>query len=232
MRDVHHPMLVGLVAVVLLAGCASGTTPLPSPELGSMATPAATAFAPSLSGRVTDENGQPLDSVVITFTGKNPTSAAFTGPDGSYTAGLPAGNYTVQFSDFLHLHAGGYLGSNGLVTNPGEARSVSVGTATTVVNAVLPTGHAVTGRLVGADGVGVAGYLVELVDPSTGAFVWDGGYSGDPAPLARTAADGTFAIDGAGPGPWTLAVQDPDRQAIGYVLGRERRTPPRFTLAD
>ena len=217
MRDVHHPMLVGLVPVVLLAGCASGTTPLPSPELGSMATPAATAFAPSLSGRVTDENGQPLDSVVITFTGKNPTSAAFTGPDGSYTAGLPAGNYTVQFSDFLHLHAGGYLGSNGLVTNPGEARSVSVGTATTVVNAVLPTGHAVTGRLVGADGVGVAGYLVELVDPSTGAFVWDGGYSGDPAPLARTAADGTFAIDGAGPGPWTLAVQDPDRQAIGYV---------------
>jgi hypothetical protein len=185
-----------------------------------MATPAATA-PPSLSGRVTDESGHPLDSVVVTFIGKSQTSAAFTGPDGSYTAGLPAGDYTLKFTDILHRNAGGYLGPNGLVPNPAQARTVSVGTAAIVVNAVLPTGHGVSGRLVGSDGVGLAGYLVELVDPSTGAFVPDGGYSGDQAPLARTAADGTFAIDGAGPGPWTLAVQDPDRQAIGYVSAVE-----------
>ena len=106
--------------------------------------------------------------------------------NGTYNVTLPAGRYDVYFKPRKgqHIFQGVYL-------------DVRITTANIVLSPVLPLGKYVTGRVVGTDGVGVAGANIRLVSP-TGAAPVNLEDSG-------TNPDGTFAtlVD---PGVWDVGV--------------------------
>ena len=171
-----------------------------------------------LAGRATDDAGRPLDTVDVQISSANRSWSAFTGADGSWSIGLPAGSYTLHFNDYSAVHAGGYLGPSGLVSDASGARSVTLAESDiSGLDAVLPVGHVVSGRLVGPGGTGLGGFLLELEAPGNGAFAQDGQFGfALPLPATRTAADGTFTLRAVASGSYALAIQDPDRAAIGY----------------
>ncbi len=106
--------------------------------------------------------------------------------NGTYNVTLPAGRYDVYFKPRKgqHIFQGVYL-------------DVRMTTANVVINPALPLGRYVSGRVVGVDGVGVAGANIRLVSP-TGAAPVNLEDSG-------TNPDGTFAtlVD---PGVWDVGI--------------------------
>ena len=213
---------VALVAA-LLASCAGSSTSSSRPSSGSpsaaVSSPGASAAAVhTLSGRITDASGHGVNDYSISFNGGQIWSR-FTNPDGSFSIGLPPGIYTLQLSATDGAHPSGYLGATGLVPTPDAARQFDLTSKDAVVDVVLPASYSLTGRLTDEQGKPLADFLVELVSPPRFAFSPDEQspvYS-VPAPMARTALDGTFTISGIVAGSWAVAVQDPDRQGIGYL---------------
>ena len=207
-----------LLVAVICGSCGaspSGT----STARPTSAAPAGSPAIQSIEGRVTDEAGQPLDTVQIQFSSASGNWSAFTVGDGTYSMSPPAGTYTLHFSDFSGSHAGGYLGSSGLVNDVSAARSITLAAADVAgLDVVLPAGHTVSGRLAAQDGTALGGFLLELVSPGSGAIWPDGQVVAPPLPTTRTAADGTFTLRAVATGDYALAIQNPDRQATGYYV--------------
>ncbi len=217
---------------VMLVGCGSAASATP-PSGGSPLAPTGTAASTSpgpaaasspaaLSGQVTDGTGHPLAAIEIVWTcsknGANQVGAAFTASDGSYSGPGLSGDCTLAFRDPDHVHAGGNLGAGGLTASSQSVRHVTLGGAPVVVDAVMPLGHTVSGRLVDDGGAPLAGFLVELVAPDGSGFPNDGEAPDyQKIPMARTALDGTFSVRGVGAGSWVIGVEDPDRLGVSYV---------------
>jgi hypothetical protein len=152
---------------------------------------AAPASALTLSGTVTKAGGGavwPCDLDIINR--QNNQVVALTNDstlvNGTYNVTLPAGRYDVYFKPRKgqHIFQGIYL-------------DVRLSTANIVLSPVLPLGKYVSGRVVGTDGVGVAGVNIRLVSPA-GAVPVNLEDSG-------TNPDGTFTtlVD---PGIWDVGV--------------------------
>ena len=103
-------LLIGSFILVLISGCGSGESVIPSitPSLTSTITPTPILFTstPSLPGRITgrvvNSAGEPLAGVGIKLLKKrNLVTETKTGADGNFTfENVPAGKYTIGYDYF------------------------------------------------------------------------------------------------------------------------------------
>ena len=112
------------------------------------------------------------------------TTDARTAPDGSYTfIGLPPGTYDVYFSP---PYPSNYLGeSYNQQTNENKATPIALtaGATRSGIDAALPTGGEISGKVTTAQGQPLQGVEAYVLD--TGGEFWGSAY---------TAADGTYTI--------------------------------------
>lgn len=139
----------------------------------------------AITGVVRDASGRPLRGI-CTYTSIYPSVA--TRADGRYRLeGLSPGRYWVQFSPGCDNN-GNYLSA----TYP---RRVKVADGTTIqgINAVLPRGGIISGRVTSPNGRPLAGIVVSAGD-----------YNGDGNEVC-TGAKGGYAINQLPPGRYTVA---------------------------
>jgi hypothetical protein len=128
-------------------------------------------------------------------------ASASTAANGNYTiVGLPAGSYTLALYapfDRPKLQDGYYRGSvaGGFTSNPANATPVAVGPSKTGVDADLPTGYEISGKITRSSGMGVPSPFVTARKTNTGqAFFVIGG------------ANGNYLFQGLPPGTYTVQV--------------------------
>jgi hypothetical protein len=166
--------------------------------LTAVAVPVAVADTPagpgSISGRVTDVQGNGLREVVATAAGV----AGVSGVDGRYTiGGLAPGDYWVQFGEFQG--GGPATGLRNLVPQFYARGDVAVqvhvdADATTIgVDAQMQQGGAIDGRVTDAAGDPIAGVGVSV-----------------PGGNASTDAAGRYAITNLEPGIYAVYLVPPD----------------------
>lgn len=135
----------------------------------------------TVTGVLTTPGGAPVANADVFLDGPPPFQSVATRSDGTYTiTGVTPGSYRVRFTP--QGRPSQYAFGK---TNYSEAAMITVAAdATTTVNeTLLPVGY-ITGRLVNADGVGVASAQVSGVPTSSsGVFAY-----------AFTAADGTYSV--------------------------------------
>ncbi|MBM7479270.1 carboxypeptidase-like regulatory domain-containing protein [Oerskovia jenensis] len=143
---------------------------------------------PSVSGTVT-AGGQGVAGTLVTFTGPGgATGSTLTAADGTYRFDLlPAGPYTVTVDP-----PPGFT-----VDGPGS-RAVTLGAAdVTGIDFTLARPGAIGGTVTADDGAPVPGATVLVSGP------------GGDVPLT-TGPDGTYFVDGLGPGGYTIALAVPE----------------------
>jgi protocatechuate 3,4-dioxygenase beta subunit len=163
----------------------------------------------SISGRVVDSAGNPIEGASVTARGSGQSfiHAASTAEDGSYTIdGLAAGSYTLEFSksgsSFLTQYLGGTSSSQGATV-----LTVALGDSLTHKDMTLPTAASISGRVVDEAGNPIEGVSVAASSTTSG--------SGN----ARTAADGTYKVDGLVAGSYTLQFSKPGSYPTQYFGG-------------
>jgi hypothetical protein len=179
--------LVVLLALVLGA---SGTAVASAQSAGA-----------SLSGTVTSESGQALAGVCVDVFGEQGFASTVTGPDGRWSAELPAGEYAVGFNVCQEPRPGFagelYDDVSGFNQRPTPV-VLTDGRATTGIDAVLMPGATIAGRVT-ADGDGRA-----LEGICVTAFSERNGSVGS----ARSGADGGYAITTLRGGEYQLLFDD------------------------
>jgi protocatechuate 3,4-dioxygenase beta subunit len=148
-----------------------------------------------ISGKVTDEDGNPLSGANITAyssgSGYYFTSYASTAADGTYhLRGLQTSTWRVTFSDTTHNKIQQYYPG---AQNSSDAGSVSVtaGSESSSINATMVAAATVKGKVT-AGGSGLGNVTVGL-QASSGSTVYS----------AYTASDGTYTVIGLPAGSYT-----------------------------
>ena len=89
-------MMLGWLAVGLMVGAASAQAPVTATAQGGAA--GVQAGKTRVHGVVTDPDGALIPGATVTLTGSGPAVKATSGSDGSYSAAVAPGTYTVTFS--------------------------------------------------------------------------------------------------------------------------------------
>ena len=154
----------------------------------------------TISGTVTSANGLPLSGVTVSAQGAGSGNVT-TGSDGKYTiSGLAEGTYTVGFgfcpNDTCYLYEY-YPG----VANFQDAAPVTVtaGTATTGINAVLLVGGTIAGTVTTTGSAPLSGVCVSVFD----AGQQSQGVSQQQV-AGYTQSDGTYVTQGLVPGRYQI----------------------------
>jgi hypothetical protein len=142
-----------------------------------------------VSGRVVDESGGGVAGVDIDFLDETGRSIPLTNDDtdllGFYAVDVPPGGYVIRHDPPV---------ASGLVSL--EVESVTVTGDQVRPDAVLVSGHEVTGRVVDERGLGLAGVDLDFRDLSTGEDVPAGDDETDAAGLYRAVLPaGTYLFD-------------------------------------
>ncbi len=164
---------------------------------------ASLATGGALAGTVTDADGAPIRGARVSASpvdGGPGGQSASTDTNGRFTiAGLAPGSYRLSYrgpvgSDFVTRFYDGKatLGASDPV-------AVEAGETTAALDAVLPRGGRIGGRITDAGGAAIAGAAV-TVTPADGSGV--GGFAG-------TAADGTYTVAGLVEGAYEVEVEGP-----------------------
>jgi hypothetical protein len=170
------------------------------------------AFEGSISGLVTNLDGQPLAGIRVGLLRSDPKTTPIdssllyrsTTPDGRYTiGGLVDGPYWLLFSDPAGVYATTYHEGRGVVENP--APLTVVGGQTNANTVVMQRGGAISGRVTQRTGAGVAGAQVTLFASA-----------GDqPLPISvQSSGNGAYKIMGIPPGLYRLCATH------GLLVGR------------
>jgi hypothetical protein len=182
---------------------ASATEPAQT-ESGSLAgvpqTAAAAAMSgPNISGRVTDEDGNPLDNILVGAYGSISSTSTHTGADGTYSLTVAPGSWTVWYTDESKAHSRGYHADSGFVYRYEDANPVVVGSDdVTNIDAVLPPPLHIGGKVVGADHPSGVDYSRIRVT----VYFYGASYD------ATVASDGTWTASWLTPGPYTIEFED------------------------
>ncbi len=155
----------------------------------------------SISGRVTDEAGDPLALIHVML---GPVyGEAVTEADGSYRInGLVAGSYTVRFADTQDRYLTEWFDD---ATDEASATPVAVAQGATVsgIDAQLALGGSISGTVTDQAGDPIADVFVGLGEPD-----FKGTYTG---------ADGSYQITGLAAGSYTVRFADmQDRYATEW----------------
>ncbi|MCX6583419.1 MAG: carboxypeptidase regulatory-like domain-containing protein [Candidatus Aminicenantes bacterium] len=154
----------------------------------------------SISGRVTDENGNGVANVWVTIfnsnNGSGNVNGAFTDMTGNYVVhfGLSAGAYKVYFdarNRGLNYINEWYNNKESFAN--ADAVIVVTGQITTGIDAQLAGGGAISGRVIDESGNGIANARVNIQDANGSNITWTG-----------TDADGNYSAYGLPAGNWKV----------------------------
>ena len=162
----------------------------------------------SISGTITDTSGTPLADATVTADNLGHQRSAATDASGKYTIkGLTGGSQTLRISaphTAPTLQQQGYYTTNNtrhftvVATN---ATTVTLGPSKTGVNARIPPGYSIAGKITRSGGVGVAEAFVSVS-------------STNGSGSAYTSGDGTYEITGLPSGSYKVEVRPPYRQNL------------------
>ncbi|GEM_PF-1082156 len=179
----------------------------------------------SITGTVTDDDGEPVAGVTVTARSGLVQRTGVTGADGSYTvAGLATGAYTVSFTP----PAGSVLRAehydDAAASWEADVVAVTTGATTTGIDAELAVGGGIEGRVLAPGGAPLAGASVHVWprDPGTGSA---------PTP-ATTGADGTYHVGGLAAGAWVVEVVPPFGSTLARVFYLDATTSTAATAVD
>jgi hypothetical protein len=152
----------------------------------------------SISGRVTDENGKPLEKVKVKVEGEYYTKSTTTDKDGKYSFRmLEPGEYEIFF---YPSHP--YFDPEG-----GKVYSVKVQPGKTVIfNKLMSLGGSISGKVIKKDGTPFSGVSVEILGPG-------GGYE-----EVSTGEDGKFFVGGLRPSDNYLLIANCNIPGYAYKV--------------
>lgn len=169
----------------------------------------------TVSGQVTNADGSPASSALVTLVG-GPSGggvsdySALTTSDGSYSVqSLPAGEYKACFSSSSSGGAAIYY-SNATSYSDATEISVSDGTATGDVNQALPGTGSLSGKVMSSTGSALAGISVTVeqapCDPYVPAI---GGDNKSAVASTTTSSDGSYSVSQLPAGTYLVRFSDP-----------------------
>ncbi|MBC2727058.1 InlB B-repeat-containing protein [Desulfosporosinus sp.] len=154
-----------------------------------------TANAPNthtVSGTITDTDGNPVSGATISLTDTNDGSKTYTGTtdaDGNYSIpGVPDGTYTITVTK------GSETLGNGSIAVEGD--DVTDESADITVTPPTISTHTVSGTITDTDGNPVSGATITLTDTNDSSKTYTG----------TTDADGNYSIPGVPDGTYTITV--------------------------
>jgi hypothetical protein len=156
-----------------------------------------------ITGQITDSLGSGIEGcIVFAFYAKDNfldyENSNYSDSDGYYQVkGLPAGNYILMFSPPGGSSYRRILYDNTLDYDNATEVAVTAGQTTSGINAVLPKGGVITGRVTDENGSGLANVTLRLVDAATNKYMGAIGHG------ATTDADGYYTMN-AHVGQWKL----------------------------
>jgi len=126
---------------------------------------AALAQGGSISGRVTDQSGDPISNLSVDAGGRDDDyRGATTDQDGNYTVyGLAPGSYELQFDGSYRGFVGQYY-NNTYYRDEAVPVQVTGSNDTGGINAVLTRGGRISGRVTDASGAPIANVDLEIFD--------------------------------------------------------------------
>lgn len=169
---------------------------------------ASLALGGSISGRVTNEAGEPLEGICVGVTGQDSVEGS-TSQSGSYVIGLlRSGDYSVRFSDCI---GGRYVDE--FYDDKGDRNSANVvpvvqGNETHNIDASLALGGSISGTVTGATGALQPVVCVQV-------FTANGNPTGSPL-LWATDRTGAYRVGGLRTGRYKLRFDECETQQ-GYL---------------
>jgi protocatechuate 3,4-dioxygenase beta subunit len=153
----------------------------------------------TISGHITTTGGTALAGVTVFGAGSTTFDSRTTDASGNYTLrGLAAGAYTLFLTGSANFLHGVFTTANAnhFSTTAASASTVSVGPNKTGVNARIPTGFSISGKITNPSGTPLAGVAV----PANSAT----GYRG----FASTDVNGNYTIQGLAAGTYKIGMSD------------------------
>ena len=212
----------------------SPTTPWPDcpPQAGLSAKTQASTVAPDtttgyhIKGTVTGSGGTPLANIYVEADSSVYQDYAWTASNGTYSVVVPAGSYTMWFSDSSGTYLDGYYSSGGFTVVESSATPVTIGSSdATGINVQMGTGYHIKGTVTGSGGTPLANIYVEA-DSST----YDGSVT--------THGDGTYSVV-VPAGSYTVWFSDPIGTYLdgyyssgGFTIAESSATPVTIGSSD
>ncbi len=165
----------------------------------------------TISGRVTDEEGNPLGGIFIDVLEVTDDGPPFDSPGGTTTAAngtyrfpfTPAGTYVVGFTDLDGTYVNEYYDDQ-LSIFDADPVTVTAGGVTPAIDAELALGGHLSGTVTDSEGNGLGGIEIQLAR-EVGPDEWFG--FGEEFGF-RTQDDGTYQLDGLPAGTWRVGFVD------------------------
>ena len=165
----------------------------------------------TISGRVTDEEGNPLGGIFIDVLEVTDEGPPFDSPGGTTTAAngtyrfpfTPAGTYVVGFTDLDGTYVNEYYDDQLSIFDAAPV-TVTAGGVTPAIDAELAVGGQLSGTVTDSEGNGLGGIEIELAREA-GPDEWFG--FGEEFGF-QTDDDGTYQLDGLPAGAWRVGFVD------------------------
>ncbi len=195
-------LLLGVVALLVAIAWTSEVTAVTA-GAGQSAVPSAGRNIPAdegvVQGRTVDaESGRPVSQATILVMGSDASATATTGADGRYeVAGLKPGSYRVSARAWGFVE-GQYGAAAAAIMDLGGVVDVRGARVTTGIDVRLQRAASLSGRILNAQGEGLAGVEVELLTEREGIDATR------PAAVAfaQTDADGAYHMRDVRPGSY------------------------------
>ena len=161
-----------------------------------------------IGGMVTAKSGYPLAGVeVLVFDPSDQTTYVngLTNSMGVWSARVMPKTYALYFSDQTGTWASGYLGADGFVYDPADAKAISITNADdTGENVALPPPLHISGTVETSGGAAAVGLEVDIYDADSQAL-WDWATTDSNGAYSIVVVPGDYVV-----GTWDESLTDPN----------------------